>query len=172
MKHYKNLFAISLTIFTLAFIVFVGFMQHKFNNPEFSDLSTAQTEKTDSDEKLSKGEDEEEEIEKEDEDEKEKIENEEADEAAGSVVNDDENDENETDDNNTEAEEEPIEKTTSTKTALVDSLNARSGPGIGYEITGVLAINQVVEVEDSDAEWIKVITDEFTGYVNKKYLSE
>lgn len=158
MKRYKTLFAVLLTIFTLAFIVFVGFMQQKFNNPEFTDLSTVQTGNSDNDQKQSEGE--------------EDVENDGVAGAAGSVVNDNESDENESDENESEAEEEPVEVTTSTRTVLVDSLNARSGPSIDHEITGVLVINQVVEVEDSGEEWVKVITDDFTGYVNEKYLSE
>lgn len=149
MKRYKNLFAVLLTIFALAFIVFVGFMQQKFNNPEFTDLSAAQTENTADEEKQSN-------------DENDAGGDEAAAGAAGAVGNDEE--ESQTD--------ETAEVSTSTRTVLADSLYARSGPGVDYEIAGLLVLDQTVQVEDSGNKWVKVITSEFTGYVNEKYLSE
>lgn len=106
MKRYKTLFAVLLTIFTLAFIVFIGFMQQKFNNPEFTDLSTAQTGNLDNDEKQSEGE--------------EDVESDGVAGAAGSVVNDNESDENESDEgeSESEAEEEPAEVTTDRKSVV------------------------------------------------------
>ena len=93
---------------------------------------------------------------------------------ASATKNQDE-EEAESDDNGEtkdEEEEEQIETTTSNRTVMVDSLNVRSGPGIDNEKTGVLVLNQIVEVEDSGEEWVKITTNDFTGYVNEAYLSE
>lgn len=69
-------------------------------------------------------------------------------------------------------DEESEEVTISIRTVNAETLNARSGPGIEYEITGILLQGQQVQVEDTGGEWVRVITDEFTGYVNVRYLSE
>lgn len=140
MKRYKTLFTVLLTIFTLAFFMFVIIMQDKFNNPEFADLPSVQT--ANEPDKISKYDDEED-----DEDSK-------------------------TEDNEKEEINTPVETTTSTRTVLVDTLNARSGPGVDHEITGILVIDQLVEVEDNGDEWVHITSNEFTGYVNEKYLSE
>lgn len=140
MKRYKTLFTVLLTIFTLAFFMFVIIMQDKFNNPEFADLPSVQT--ANEPDKISKYDDEED-----DEDSK-------------------------TEDNEKEEIDTPVETTTSTRTVLVDTLNARSGPGVDHEITGILVIDQLVEVEDNGDEWVHITSNEFTGYVNEKYLSE
>lgn len=139
MKRYKTIFTVLLTIFTLAFFMFVIIMQDKFNNPEFADVTSVQTANTP--DKTSKY------VDEEDEDTK-------------------------TEDSEKEEKDTPVETTTSTRTVLVDTLNARSGPGVDYEITGVLVINQLVEVEDSGDKWVHITSNEFTGYVNEKYLSE
>ena len=156
MKRYKTLFAVLLTVLSLGFIVFVVFMQQQFNNPEFSGLSATTTSKT------------------------EQV-NEETDAdaksdtvagAAGSVVSNEEDESEEEENNNEESETGTDEVTTSIRTVIAETLNARSGPGIEYEVTGVLVLDQVVEVEDHGEEWVKITTEEFTGYVNEKYLSE
>src|SRR5699024_1937623 len=138
---------------SLGFIVFVVFMQQQFNNPEFSGLSATTTsqseqanEETDANSDTVAG-------------------------AANSMVSNEEG-ESEEENNNEESETETDEVTTSVRTVTAETLNARSGPGIEYEVTGVLVLDQVVEVEDHGEEWVKVTTEEFTGYVNKKYLTE
>lgn len=151
MKRNKTFFAVLLTLVAFAFFIFVVFMQQRFNNPEFTDLPPSQVE--------------EETIGLEDDGDEEVDEDEATDQvagAAGSVVNDELD----------EDIEEETEPTYSTRTVLVDTLNARSGPGVDYDITGVLVLDQVVEVEDAGNEWVRVITNDFTGYVNEKYLSE
>ncbi|MEJ8767856.1 SH3 domain-containing protein [Oceanobacillus sp. HCA-5259] len=153
MKRTKAFIAIILTIVALAFVVFVGIMQQKFTNPDLASMSypQADTESVTTDEKNES-----------DEEEAEGTDSVAG--AVGSVINDEEADDTE------DAEE--IEATTSTRTVEVETLNARSGPGVDYDLVGVLVMDQQVEVEDRGEEWVKVTTDEFTGYVNVKFLSE
>ncbi|WP_087972657.1 SH3 domain-containing protein [Oceanobacillus rekensis] len=75
------------------------------------------------------------------------------------------------DDEQIEESEEP-EITYSNRLVTADLLNVRSGPGPDFEISGIITIDQEVEVEDDGSEWVKITTDDFTGYVNEKYLSE
>lgn len=151
MKRTKAFIAVILTIVALAFIVFVGIMQQKFTNPDFASMPTPQTdtESVTSDEESESD-----------------VETDAVAGAVGSVVTEDESDEDSTED------AEDVEVSTSTRTVQVETLNARSGPGIDYDLVGVLVMDQQVEVEDRGDEWVKVTTDEFTGYVNAKYLSE
>ncbi len=153
MKNYKGFFMFLLLILSICFIVFVAIMQHRFTNPEFPELS-GQSETN-------------------------------IVEAQGKSV-DDENDETNTTDSDDDAstneeetasevedeDEESEEVTISIRTVDAETLNARSGPGIDYEITGILVQGQQVQVEDTGGEWVRVITDEFTGYVNARYLTE
>jgi uncharacterized protein YgiM (DUF1202 family) len=155
MKRNQRIFAVLLIILSLAFIVFVAIMQKQFNNPEFADLPSTSIESS-SESEAADPEDTETD----------------ADGVAGaaeSVVNEDEDEE--IDEEAEEADEE-TEPTVSTRTVIAETLNARSGPGIEYDVTGILELDQVVEVEDFGDEWVRVITDEFTGYVNEDYLSE
>ena len=154
MKRTKAFIAIILTIVALAFIVFVGIMQQKFTNPDFASMPypQADTESVTTDE---------------DEDEAEETDAVAG--AVGSVVNEEDSDKEETDDTE---DAEDVEVTTSTRTVEVETLNARSGPGVDYDLVGVLVMDHQVEVEDRGEEWVKVTTDEFTGYVNAKFLSE
>lgn len=144
MKNYKGFFVFLLLILSIGFIVFVVIMQHRFTNPEFPELSEpSETNIV---------------------------------EAQGESV-DDENDEASMNEEETASEvededEESEEVTISIRTVNAETLNARSGPGIEYEITGILLQGQQVQVEDTGGEWVRVITDEFTGYVNVRYLSE
>lgn len=144
MKNYKGFFVFLLLILSIGFIVFVVIMQHRFTNPEFPELSgPSETNIV---------------------------------EAQGESV-DDENDEASMNEEETASEvededEESEEVTISIRTVNAETLNARSGPGIEYEITGILLQGQQVQVEDTGGEWVRVITDEFTGYVNVRYLSE
>jgi uncharacterized protein YgiM (DUF1202 family) len=158
MKRHKTLYAALLTVAALVFMVFVVIMQGRFSNPEFADLP-APPEQTGEEEQAQ--------------DEEEEADIEETGAlagAAGSVVNEaDEEAEEEETNQDTEEESEP---SYSTRTVTAETLNARSGPGTEYEITGLLVLDQVVEVEDTGGEWVKVITDEFEGYVNERYLSE
>ncbi|MFC4023757.1 SH3 domain-containing protein [Oceanobacillus longus] len=62
--------------------------------------------------------------------------------------------------------------TYSKRIVTVDSLHVRSGPGTDFEISGVLTLDEEVEVEDDGIEWVKITTADFTGYVNEKYLTE
>ena len=155
MKRTKAFIAIILTIVALAFVVFVGIMQQKFTNPDLASMSypQADTESVTTDEKNES-----------DEEEAEGTDSVAG--AVGSVVNDEEADDTE------DAEEIEATATTSTRTVEVETLNARSGPGVDYDLVGVLVMDQQVEVEDRGEEWVKVTTDEFTGFVNVKFLSE
>ncbi|WP_197046566.1 SH3 domain-containing protein [Oceanobacillus salinisoli] len=69
---------------------------------------------------------------------------------------------------NKKSESSPV-----TMYVTADLLNVRSGPTTDGDIVGVVGRNQEVKVEDMDdsEEWVKIITDEFTGYVNSKYLT-
>lgn len=161
MKRNQTIIAVLLTILALAFIVFVALMQNNFNNPEFDQLTVTTIGNTETSE------------------EDEQVDDESVAGAAGSVVGDDEEEdaENEADtDTDTEetdadSDEEQTDVVTSTQTVEAETLNAREGPGIEYDITGVLEAGQVVTVEDSGNDWVKIITSEFEGYVNKNYLS-
>lgn len=146
MKRYKKLFALLLIILCLGFIVFVVIMQQKFNNPEFVDTSAAQA----SVEEAPRTE---------------ISDNGSAAGAASSLINED---------NKNDKDEENAEEDTSTitKVVAVELLGVRSEPSTDSPITGTLVFNQSVEVENGDDEWVKVFTDEFTGYVENKYLSE
>ncbi|MGJ9457533.1 SH3 domain-containing protein [Oceanobacillus sp. CF4.6] len=62
--------------------------------------------------------------------------------------------------------------TYSKRIVTVDSLHVRSGPGTDFEISGVVTLDQEVEVEDDGSEWVKITTADFTGYVNEKYLTD
>ena len=148
MKKYKPLFAILLTILTLVFIVFVGIMQYRFTHPEFTDLNPTVSASSNSEDDAEAQDD-----------------SDEAQEDESSAH---------TDDEDSEADDELTEEETdiSTRTVIAETLNARSGPGVEYDITGVLVKGQVVEVEDTGDDWVKITTDEFSGYVNKNYLSE
>jgi len=53
-----------------------------------------------------------------------------------------------------------------------DLLNVRSGPGADYPISGMVTLNQEVEVQGQEDEWVKISADDVTGYVNENYLSE
>ncbi|MFD1607904.1 SH3 domain-containing protein [Oceanobacillus luteolus] len=147
MKKRQTFFAILLNILSLAFIAFVVIMQQNFNNPEFTDIPTAETNASDND-----GDNDEE--------------TDSVAGAAGSVLN--ENDDTE----EVEEDSTDAEITLSTRTVVAETLNARTGPGIDYEIAGLLVQGQEVQVEDNGDKWVKVITDEFEGYVNEEYLSE
>lgn len=161
MKRYKSLFVVLLTIVAFGFIVFVAIMQKNFNNPVFADLPQAENINTNNESNTQDGKNTD-------------SENDTVAGAAGSIVHDENDTEEETDletDSNEDGPEVENEIISSTQTVTADTLNARTGPGIDYEIAGVLVENQEVEVEDSGDDWVKVITDEFTGYVNKNYLS-
>lgn len=62
---------------------------------------------------------------------------------------------------------------TATKYIAVSSLNVRSGPGTDNPVVGMLTINQEVKaaIQNKQVEWLKITTDEISGYVNGKYLS-
>ncbi|GAB3803075.1 SH3 domain-containing protein [Virgibacillus kimchii] len=69
-------------------------------------------------------------------------------------------------------EEEPeAEITYQTRYVNISSLNVRSGPGVDHDAVGIVTINQELEAEDSSG-WVKVKTEDISGYVNSKYLSE
>jgi|SRR5690625_3374778 len=53
----------------------------------------------------------------------------------------------------------------------ISSLNVRSGPGVDHYAVRVVTLNQELEAEESSG-WIRVKTDNMSGYVNSKYLSE
>lgn len=149
MKKYKPLFAVFLLVMSLVFIIFVAIMQHKFNNPEFDDLSTyvsADIHAT--------------------EDETMKEESDSVAGAIGSVITE-----------NTDLsqiDETSDDENLHTKTMIVtaETLNVRSGPGVDYELIEILVEGQTVEVEDTGSDWVKIFSDELTGYVNRNYLSE
>ena len=69
-----------------------------------------------------------------------------------------------------ESEEQAI--TYSNRVVTADLLNVRSGPGPEFEISGIVTLDQEVEVEDDGNQWVKITTEDFTGYVNEKHLSE
>lgn len=147
MKRTKGFIAVILTIVALAFIVFVGIMQQKFTNPNIASMPDPQavTESGATDIKNES-----------DKDDAEEMDTQAL--AIDSVGNDE--------------EAEDVEVTVSTRTVEVDTLNVRSGPGVDYDLVGVLLMDQQVEVEDTGEEWVKVTTDEFIGYVNANFLSK
>lgn len=71
-------------------------------------------------------------------------------------------------------EESQDKNTPTTKYVNVDLLNVRSDPNTDSEIVGVVTLKQEVVAEniDNDEGWVKITTDDFTGYVNGKYLDE
>jgi hypothetical protein len=74
-----------------------------------------------------------------------------------------------------DSEEESQDKNTpTTKYVNVDLLNVRSDPNTDSEIVGVVTLKQEVVAEntENDEGWVKITTDDFTGYVNGKYLDE
>lgn len=71
-------------------------------------------------------------------------------------------------------DEDEEDEIVSPQYVTAELLNVRSGPGADTDIVGVVTLNQEVEVEntaDSNG-WVQISTDDFTGYVNVKYLSE
>lgn len=147
MKRTKGFIAVILTIIALAFIVFVGIMQQKFTNPNIAAMPYPQavTESEATDIK----------------NESDKDDKEEMDTPAGTI-----------DSVGNDEEAEDVEGTVSTRTVEVDTLNVRSGPGVDYDLVGVLLMGQRVEVEDNGEDWVKVTTDELIGYVNTNFLSK
>lgn len=73
-----------------------------------------------------------------------------------------------------EEETEEEREIVSPQYVTAELLNVREGPSLETEIVGVVTLNQEVEVEDVDNpdNWVKITTDDFTGYVNLKFLSE
>ncbi|WP_158591727.1 SH3 domain-containing protein [Oceanobacillus halophilus] len=73
------------------------------------------------------------------------------------------------------AEDEDIsEAMVTTQYVSADLLNVRSGPSTEDELVATLTLNDEVEVEyieDAD-DWVKITTDDITGYVNSDYLSD
>ncbi|OZU88700.1 hypothetical protein CIL03_10450 [Virgibacillus indicus] len=144
MEKGKVLIITILTILIAAFIVFVAVMQHNFNNPEFDQTESGS------------------------------VHNAELEENPEDETDDETEDSDDTEDKVQKEEEETEEEavTHSTRYVTVETLNVRSGPGVDYEIAGVVVIDEEVSVEDSGEEWVKITTDEFEGYVNEKYLSD
>ncbi|WP_158595079.1 SH3 domain-containing protein [Oceanobacillus piezotolerans] len=150
MNNHKGIIVILMTILIAGFIAFVIIMQHKFMNPDFAaaDASTeVNSEQSPSDSNNKEAE------------QKEK------DEAEPN---------NETANAKEEAEDASGEDLPTTMYVTASILNVRGGPGTDTEIIGGVTLNQEVEVEDiNDPDgWVKIKTDEFTGYVNIKYLSD
>ncbi|RDW20920.1 SH3 domain-containing protein [Oceanobacillus chungangensis] len=151
MKKHKGLYIFILTIITLAFIVFVAFMQRSFMNPEFSASGTdpVLTNTTSSKDSESTEED--------------------------AKQNTDEASVKEEESQNTGAEEDEDETPTiSTKVVNVDLLTVRSEPDVESDPIKFVTMNQALEVEDINHPdgWVKVTTDEFTGYVKDKFLDD
>ncbi|WP_337019059.1 SH3 domain-containing protein [Oceanobacillus massiliensis] len=146
MNRNKGIIIIILLVLIVAFIAFVAVMQNNFMNRDFDDSIRANTiEET----------------------------------IPESDVETDDSDtdltesENSLEEQNSSGQEEASEEAKfSSRTVTVDSLNVRSGPGTEYDITGVVTLNQVVEVEDDGSGWVKITTPDFTGYINDKYLSD
>ncbi|MGP4105462.1 SH3 domain-containing protein [Virgibacillus sp. L01] len=71
-------------------------------------------------------------------------------------------------------------KKTKTKTAsyttnyvAVSELNVRSGPGTQHNVVGMVAINDPLKTKKGTSnKWVKVSSDNLSGYVNGKYLSD
>lgn len=148
MNKSKGFIYVLLLILSAAFITFVVIMQHNFMNPEFTGKGDAQTRNASNQEAALHNE--------------EKAEDTDADTESNSTEKDNVNENN---------EDESEEITHSVRTVNVDLLNVRSGPGTEYDIAGMVTIDQKVDVEDDGSEWVKIITDDFTGYVNEKYLT-
>ncbi|WP_165769144.1 SH3 domain-containing protein [Virgibacillus profundi] len=140
----KGLIVGILTILIAAFIVFVVIMQNNFNNPEFAQSELGKVQISSDEENTDKD-------------------SNDMNQSTNTTESADDTDEENT-------EEESV--THSTRNVTVEILNVRSGPGVDYDIAGVVTIDQELEVEDSGDEWVEVTTDEFSGYVNEKYLSE
>ncbi|WP_067727199.1 SH3 domain-containing protein [Oceanobacillus damuensis] len=140
----KGILFTILLILSAGFIAFVAIMQHNFMNPEFQ--VNSQSGSANEHQDTTESEDDHEE------------------EGSASV--------DETDREQAEESEEDNRITHSKRIVNVDSLNVRSGPGTEYEISGILTLNQEVDVEDDGSEWLKVTTPHFTGFVNEKYLTE
>lgn len=140
MKKHKGLYIFILTIITLAFIVFVAFMQHNFMNPEFSASRTDQV-----------------------------VNNTSSSESNETV--EEETTANKEEDSKEEEDETP---TISTKVVNIDLLNVRGEPTVDSVIVGGVTLNQELEVEDINNPdgWVKVSTDNFTGYIKDKFLDE
>ncbi|MGJ9457532.1 L,D-transpeptidase family protein [Oceanobacillus sp. CF4.6] len=68
--------------------------------------------------------------------------------------------------------QEPV--TYSNQFVRVSSLNVRQGPGVDSEVIGILKINQAIQASDSATEdgWVQMKTNNISGYVNTKYLSD
>ena len=59
-----------------------------------------------------------------------------------------------------------------TNVASFDSLNIRSGPGIGFGVTGAIPSESacVIKSDQCQGGWCKISYAEFNGWVNTKYL--
>jgi uncharacterized protein YgiM (DUF1202 family) len=152
MKKHKGLYIFILTIIALAFIVFVAFMQHNFNNPDFSASGTDPV-ATDTASSKDSG-------------------------KAESTANEqkENNDEDTVNEEDEQAENEGEEDTDTTTPSIqyvnLDLLTVRSEPDLESKIVGYVTKNQEVEVENINNPdgFVKVTTDEFTGYVKDKFL--
>ncbi|WP_067727200.1 L,D-transpeptidase family protein [Oceanobacillus damuensis] len=61
----------------------------------------------------------------------------------------------------------------STKYVTVSSLNVRNGPGVDYDVAGIVKINEEVQAADSTVDgWIQIKAGKLSGYVNDKYLDD
>lgn len=78
-----------------------------------------------------------------------------------------------TDKTNAAKKEDTTPVTYSTKYVTVSSLNVRNGPGAQNAAMGAVTINQSVKAEDHETEngWVKISTNDVSGYVNANYLS-
>ncbi|WP_068672860.1 SH3 domain-containing protein [Oceanobacillus sp. Castelsardo] len=133
-----------LFVLTIAFIAFVIIMQHNFVNPDFATAET--NENIDLDDKKDSDGDK---VKSKD---TEKLDKEEE----------------------VSAEKSQNKTEPAKKYVNVDLLNVRSDPNTDSEIVGVVTLKQEVVAEnvDNDEGWVKITTDDFTGYVNGKYLDE
>lgn len=131
-----------LFILTIAFIAFVIIMQHNFLNPDFATAET--NENINLNDNKDKKKENVKDVEKVDKD------------------------------NDVSTEEDQDKTTPTTKYVNVDLLNVRSDPNTNSEIVGVVTLNQKVKAEniDNDEGWVKITTDDFTGFVNSKFLDE
>ncbi|MBU8790209.1 SH3 domain-containing protein [Oceanobacillus caeni] len=131
-----------LFILTIAFIAFVIIMQHNFLNPDFATAET--NENINLNDNKDKRKENVKDVEKVDKD------------------------------NDVSTEEDQDKTMPTTKYVNVDLLNVRSDPNTNSEIVGVVTLNQKVKAEniDNDEGWVKITTDDFTGFVNSKFLDE
>ncbi|MFD1849457.1 SH3 domain-containing protein [Oceanobacillus bengalensis] len=69
---------------------------------------------------------------------------------------------------------EDEKETISIQYVAAELLNVREGPGTETDIVGVVTLDQEVEVEEMNNPdgWVKITTEDFTGYVNSKYLEK